>query len=542
MEFLIDNNVSICFLTETWLTENNNSTTAIIKSYGFNILHVFRDNTKGGGVGIVFKKELKFTRANIKSYTTFENVCIRFRAQNKNYLLSTIYRTGNMGTFMVDFDDFLQSIFLSYDHIIICGDINIHLDSTDKTSLDFMDILHSYGLIQHVSDPTHKSNHIIDVVISSHQLIAPKSISISHEMSTSFPTCDHYPIFFKFNNIKCETGSSQKTITFRNLKSVNWDCFRHDLTSALESCDSKILSGSFSNAINYFNTSCTSVIDKHAPLLTKSIRDLPHSPWFDSEYKNLRKLRRRAERLWLKTKSLDDKEKFIVLRKETNSLAHTKKKSFFTSNFNRYNNSQKSLYAFANNFLDKSNELILPSANPDQMQDVADKFNNFFTEKIEKIRGGLETCQSYTTTNDYNTDNFTGAPLTKFDPATLSELKEVLTESTIKTSSNDPFPLDVTKENMDILLPHILNIVNLSLSSGSIDGLKTAHISPLIKGSTLDIDKLINYRPISNLSFIGKIIERIVLRRLNKHLTINNLHKDNQSGYKKFHSTDTNRK
>ena len=175
------------------------------------------------------------------------------------------------------------------------------------------------------------------------------------------------------------------------------------------------------------------------------------------------------------------------------------------------------------------------------MQDVADKFNNFFTEKIEKIRSGLEAHQSYTTTNDYNTDNFTGTPLTKFDPATLPELKEVLTESTIKTSSNDPLPLDVTKENMDILLPHILNIVNLSLSSGSIDGLKTAHISPLIKGSTLDTDNLINYRPmaISNLSFIGKIIERIVLRRLNKHLTINNLHKDNQSGYKKFHSTET---
>ena len=64
-------------------------------------------------------------------------------------------------------------------------------------------------------------------------------------------------------------------------------------------------------------------------------------------------------------------------------------------------------------------------------------------------------------------------------------------------------------------------------------------MTPLIKGQSLDPSDLKNYRPISNLSFIGKLIERIVLERLNDHLSRNNLKIPFQSAYKKHHSTET---
>lgn len=53
--------------------------------------------------------------------------------------------------------------------------------------------------------------------------------------------------------------------------------------------------------------------------------------------------------------------------------------------------------------------------------------------------------------------------------------------------------------------------------------MKLAHITPLIKGLGLDQAELKNYRPISNLSFVGKLIERVVLSRLNNYLQENNL-------------------
>ena len=72
------------------------------------------------------------------------------------------------------------------------------------------------------------------------------------------------------------------------------------------------------------------------------------------------------------------------------------------------------------------------------------------------------------------------------------------------------------------------------------DVLKSAVILPLIKEliSITDTDSFKNYRPVSNLVFIGKLIERVVDIRLQQHLERNHLLKDQQFGYKKSHSTE----
>ena len=93
--------------------------------------------------------------------------------------------------------------------------------------------------------------------------------------------------------------------------------------------------------------------------------------------------------------------------------------------------------------------------------------------------------------------------------------------------------------NISNLTPLITELVNLSMASGSMDGVKLADIVPLIKDEKLDPNVLKNYRPVSNLTFLGKIIERVVLNRLNEHLTANNLHSRDQFAYKKNHSTET---
>jgi len=69
--------------------------------------------------------------------------------------------------------------------------------------------------------------------------------------------------------------------------------------------------------------------------------------------------------------------------------------------------------------------------------------------------------------------------------------------------------------------------------------LKESVVSPLLKKSTLDSDHLSNYRPVSNLSLISKIIERVVKSRLTSHLTSNNFLNPHQSAYCKHHSTET---
>ena len=80
----------------------------------------------------------------------------------------------------------------------------------------------------------------------------------------------------------------------------------------------------------------------------------------------------------------------------------------------------------------------------------------------------------------------------------------------------------------------------MSLSSGEMpNNLEEAILTLLIKNICLDPEIFNNFRPISNLTFISKLIEKIVAKRLNKHMIMNNLHEIMQSSYKEHHSTET---
>ena len=103
----------------------------------------------------------------------------------------------------------------------------------------------------------------------------------------------------------------------------------------------------------------------------------------------------------------------------------------------------------------------------------------------------------------------------------------------------DPLPLSLFHKLAFILTPFIFNIINISLHSGSIpSSLKHAIIKPIIKKPGLDIGCLSNYRPISQLPFISKILEIIVSKQLINYLNANSLFDTRESAYRKFHSPE----
>ena len=71
------------------------------------------------------------------------------------------------------------------------------------------------------------------------------------------------------------------------------------------------------------------------------------------------------------------------------------------------------------------------------------------------------------------------------------------------------------------------------------DGLKDSVVTPLLKKLGADPETLANYRPITGIKYLGKLIERAALPQLTKHMVSNNLHIPNQSGYKTGHSCET---
>ena len=110
-----------------------------------------------------------------------------------------------------------------------------------------------------------------------------------------------------------------------------------------------------------------------------------------------------------------------------------------------------------------------------------------------------------------------------FALTTVEEVREIIADSGIKTSCEDPLPVGILKQVTDEITPALVELVNKSLSEGSMEGIKSSVIDPLLKKLDLDSEIHKNYRPVNDLVFLSKLIERIVSRRIDEHMEINNL-------------------
>ena len=130
--------------------------------------------------------------------------------------------------------------------------------------------------------------------------------------------------------------------------------------------------------------------------------------------------------------------------------------------------------------------------------------------------------------------------LSRFPSVSLDTVKSILLKSPSKSCPLDPIPTHLLKSCVDSLSPCIATIINMSLSTGQVpSSLKVARVIPCLKKTSLDKEQLSNYRPLSNLSFLSKTIERVVAMLLNDYLQENKLLSPLQSAYRRHHSVET---
>ena len=128
--------------------------------------------------------------------------------------------------------------------------------------------------------------------------------------------------------------------------------------------------------------------------------------------------------------------------------------------------------------------------------------------------------------------------LSTFRPASPEELDKCIAAPQ-KSCMLDVIPTWL-KKTLLVHIPILTRVINITLRDGEVlPSTREAVVSPLLKKATPDPTVLKNYRPVSNLSFIGKIIERLVLVRLNEHIDDNDLSEACQSAYRRKHSTET---
>ena len=103
------------------------------------------------------------------------------------------------------------------------------------------------------------------------------------------------------------------------------------------------------------------------------------------------------------------------------------------------------------------------------------------------------------------------------------------------TCSTDPFPTRLLMSHLYAIVPILQHIVNLCLTTGDFPiSCKSSIIIPLIKKPGLDREMLKNYRPVSNLSFLSKVIEKVISIRILAHILDNNIVDSFQSANRNF--------
>ena len=163
-------------------------------------------------------------------------------------------------------------------------------------------------------------------------------------------------------------------------------------------------------------------------------------------------------------------------------------------------------------------------------------FIKHFTNKVEKLRANIAS-EHVTSTLVTGT---TAATFSLFEKVSQLTVKECILNSAPKSCELDPIPSKLLIECLESIPPSLTDLFNSSLASGIFPQcFKSALVTPILKKRCLDHNDLNNYRPVSNLCFIAKILEKLVLSQVSSYLNSHNLYNTCQSAYRPGHSTET---
>ena len=282
-------------------------------------------------------------------------------------------------------------------------------------------------------------------------------------------------------------------------------------------------------------------MDKHAPFVNKTYTIRPNTQWYNANIRHAKVVRRRYERAWIKSGQPEYHARYVKQTQFVNFLMKEAKTEFFSSQVLASSDDKKKLFNVAKHILNWKSDPVLPSTG--SKESLPNDFNGYFVDKIVKIRDCLTLeIQKQKATDllgEVSVDESV-SKLEDFSPASCEEIHKIITSASSASCALDAIPTPLLKSCMDVVLQPITDIVNLSLKQACVpQEMKKAVVIPLIKKITLDKDNMKNYRPVSNLNFISKIVEKVVASRLNQHLEMHHLSEKMQSAYRMFHSTET---
>ena len=240
------------------------------------------------------------------------------------------------------------------------------------------------------------------------------------------------------------------------------------------------------------------MIESHAKVKTKQVRNRDSSPWINSSVLDGRRKLRKAERIWRGGGYLEVHfESYKSALSQYSELLQQAKSSYLCSIIADCSGDQKKLYKVVDSWLSRKQERSLPSHQSPAA--LAESFSSFYREKVEAIKAELIGARAHLVPSEVDTsstflDNHTVDDLfTEFSAVTVDDVRRVIIASPSTSCSLDPIPTATLRKVAPLLAPAITSIINLSLQTAIFPrAFKHGIVSPLLKKPGLDKQVLSN--------------------------------------------------
>ena len=552
---------AIC-LQETWL--NKQMETSIFNIDGYQLVALPASCSAHGGVAIFLKETFRYNILDISSnQTTCDALFIEIQFEqlnsgivsNKKITLGNVYRPPrdnleNYTNFIDEFNNILAILQNTQTESVIVGDFNIDLLKIQERPIfqEYFDVLLSNGFIPKITFPTRITNH-------SATLIDNALVKISRDFSETLAgiithkISDHQPYFVTLDYLKIKRNAIKYVKVYNNnLQSIENLKLELKALNLMTRLDNNLhVNPNYSYSI--INDNLTKAIDRHLPVKVVKYNKHKHkkTKWItqgiinsiryrDKLYKNLHNTPLNTDEYINKKINLTTYNRIL---KQNIRLA---KKQYYEICFSNYKNDIKKTWGMIKDILNKNKqkdelpiEFSINGVLESNTVKIADEFNKYFVNIGPSLASKIVQPER-NTFKDYLTCPFSE----EFQFQLINSNTVRKTINSLKTKSTcgfDRMSNKLLKNLIDELVEPLTLIINQVFMTGIFpDQLKIAKVLPIYKKG--DIHYFENYRPISILPSVSKVIERVIHNQLHEHFTKHKLYYDSQYGFRSSHSTE----
>ena len=539
---LLDNfrTIHLLALSETHTTSDDNPHLEI-PGYYCEIKH--RETGQGGGVSFYVLENIPYQRRHDLEWNDLECIWIEIIfPKTKGFLVGVIYKPPDSSNHLSEnfeekLNEMLETVMAENKECILMGDMNCnYLERSEHKEVK--SIISNNGLKQLIKSPTRITNNsktLIDVIYSNE----PEKINSIKVIPADLSDHELLGCVRKLHSIK----HSPKQIKCRNYTNYDPKLFCEDLES--ENFSNVFDSRSTDVAWKHLKEILHYYINKHAPMITKKVKGRL-CPWMTTKVKqemNIRdKLLRRARR----TKAENDWSIYKRQRNNVTSLVKKVKNNYFRDLLRENARKPQKFWtilkkAFPTKEVSNHSSAAfnIEGKQTTDIVTIANKFCKYFSSVARKLKCGNNVIKDYV----WGKPNVAGIVGTggvnfKFKYVNEKEIYDELKNLKRKKAQGlDDFPPGLLKDAASLIAKPLTYVINMSLSEGVIPTeWKAAKVTPLYKSGPRT--ELENYRPISVLPTLSKILERIVHRQLLTYLESNRLLVNYQFGFRRKMSTE----